>query len=77
MSERLHISELPNTVDNNICNCFREVYNYKLHSTTVRAAIGNGRIPRHNFSSENQPSNPTAEKILLKTLLQTVNILKN
>jgi hypothetical protein len=82
MPQRPHISEVIITIDNNICNCFGEVYSYKLESTTVRAAVGNVQIPQDNFSSENKPSNPTAEQILFKvlperriSLLQTVNIL--
>ena len=52
--------------NSNICNSFGEVYNYKLHSTTVRATIGNVRIARDNFSIENKPSKPIAEQIVLK-----------
>jgi hypothetical protein len=80
MPQRLRVSKLTITIDNNICNCFGEVYHYKLHTTTVRAAMGNVPIPRDNFSSENKPSNPTAEQMLLNILheqkisfLRTVN----
>ena len=64
MPQRLHISKLTITIDNNICNCFGEVYNYKLHSKTVFAAMGNVRIPRDNFRNENKPTNPTAAEII-------------
>jgi hypothetical protein len=66
ISQRLNVSKLPITIDNNICNCFDKVYNYKLHSTTVRAAMSNVLIPQDTFSSENKPSNATAEEILFK-----------